>query len=300
MALGALLFATMNFLARLATTSASWASVAAVRAIVGALVALAVARARGVPLAPQDARAILWRSVLGTIAMLSTFYALSSRTVSLGNTVTLLNLAPVFLALLAPIFLHERTSGGVALAIALALGGVILVVRPAFLFGASGDVIAAGASGPSAEVTIAVAVGAALATSIAMMLLRRVGQTESPEAIAFHFSIFAAVVMSALSLLDLRLPSLRDAGCMVGAGLCAGVAQLAMTRAYALENAARVSGMSYLSVVASALFGATILGERPGPTAIAGMALVIAGGLLVTFTRGRPARNVPAALPSRP
>jgi drug/metabolite transporter (DMT)-like permease len=297
MALGALLFATMNFLARLATTSASWASVAAVRAIVGALVALAVARARGVSLAPKNARAVFWRSLLGTIAMLSTFYALSSRTVSLGDTVTLLNLAPVFLAVLAPIFLHERTTGAVALAIALALGGVVLVMRPAFLFGHGAEEIAIAVSGPSARTTAAVAVGAALATSIAMMLLRRVGQTESPEAIAFHFSIFAAVTMSALSLLDLRLPSPRDAGCMIGAGLCAGFAQLAMTRAYALESAARVSGMSYLAVVASALFGAAVLGERPGATAIAGMALVIAGGLLVTFARSRRA---PPALPSPP
>jgi drug/metabolite transporter (DMT)-like permease len=79
---------------------------------------------------------------------------------------------------------------------------------------------------------------------------------------------------------------------MVAAGLCAGFAQLAMTRAYALEHAARVSGMSYLSVVASALFGAVAFGERPGPTAIAGMALVIAGGLLVTFARSQGAPAV--------
>lgn len=294
MALGATLFASMNFLARLATASASWASVAAVRALVGALVAFGVARMRGRSLAAKDMRAVFWRSLLGTIAMLATFYALSSRTVSLGNTVTLLNLSPVFLAVLAPIFLRERTSAAVALAIGLALAGVVLVVRPAFLFGAGADdaVAAVPGTGPSAGTTVLVAVLAALSTSIAMMLLRRVGQTESAEAIAFHFSLFASATMGLVSLFDLRLPTLRDALCMIAAGLCAGFAQLAMTRAYALEHAARVSGMSYFAVVASALLGAVLLGERPGPTAIAGMTLVIAGGLLVTFARSRTAPEV--------
>ncbi|HVJ90244.1 MAG TPA: DMT family transporter [Labilithrix sp.] len=286
MALGALLFSLMNFLARIATASASWASVAAARATIGALVAFTIARMRGQSLTPNNVRSIFWRSLFGTVSMVSTFYALSSRTVSLGDTVTLLNLAPVFLAVLAPIFLRERTTAGVAFAIALALLGVMLVVRPTFLFGTTTSAhISLAHVGPSATATTSVAVFAALSTSIAMMLLRRVGQTESAETIAFHFSLFAALALSFLSLFDLRVPTSRDAACMVGAGLCAGFGQLAMTRAYALEHAARVSGMSYLSVVASALLGAAVLGERPGPTAVVGMGLVIAGGILVTFAR---------------
>jgi drug/metabolite transporter (DMT)-like permease len=296
MAFGATLFALTNFLARLATTSASWATVAAVRALVGALVAFIVARMRGRSLAPKDVRGVFWRSLLGTISMLSTFYALSSRTVSLGNTVTLLNLAPVFLAVLAPIFLRERTSAALALAIGLALAGVLLVVQPAFLFHTEGgDALSTATrsiSGPSAPATILVAVFGALSTSIAMMLLRRVGQKETAESIAFSFSLFAAATMGVLSLFDLRVPSPRDATCMLGAGLCAGIGQLAMTRAYALEHAARVGGMSYLSVVASALLGALALGERPGLTAILGMGLVIAAGLLSLGSR--PLRSRPS------
>jgi drug/metabolite transporter (DMT)-like permease len=291
MAFGATLFALMNLLARLATTSTSWASVATIRALVGALIAFAVARVRGQSLVPNNPRAILWRSLFGTISMLSTFYAVSSRTVSLGDTVTLLNLAPVFLAVLAPIFLRERTSPAVALALALALGGVVLVVRPTFLFGTGGHELA-GVAGPSATTTALVAVFAAFSTAIAMMLLRRAGRTEVPEAIAFHFSLFAAGSLGILSLFDLRMPTARDAAFMVAAGVCAGIGQLAMTRAYALEHAARVSGMSYFAVVASALLGAVVLGEHPGPTAAGGMALVIAGGLVVTFARPRTAPGV--------
>lgn len=288
MAASAALFALMNLFGRAASSSASWASVGAARALVGALVAVLVARMRGVSLAANDKRAVFWRSLFGTGAMMSTFYALSSRTLPLGDTVTLLNLTPVLLAVLAPLFLRERTTFATVLALAISLVGVVLIVRPAFVFGEAAA-LPTGVSGPSAHATAAVAVLASVLASAAMMLLRRVGQTESAEAVALHFSLFAAASLTLLALLDIRVPRGRDIAFMVAAGVCAGLAQIAMTRAYALERAARVSGMSYLSVVASAVLGAIAFGERPTTAALTGMALVVGGGLLITFGRERSA-----------
>ena len=286
MAASAVLFAFMNFFVKLASSSASWQTVGFVRALVGALVALGVARARGSSLAVKDKRALLWRSLFGTAAMMATFYALSSRSLSLGDTVTLINLTPIFLALLAPIFLRERTSPVVALALLLSLGGVVLVLQPSFAFPPNA------APGPSAAATAAVAIGASFLASIAMMMLRRVGQTETAEAIAAQYSLFAAATFGLLSLADLRMPTVRDALAMIAAGICAGFGQILLTRAYTLERAARVSGIGYLSVVASALLGAAILNERPATSALLGMSLVVLGGLVVTFTRDKLAPAV--------
>jgi drug/metabolite transporter (DMT)-like permease len=285
MALSATLFAMMNFLARVATASVSWTTIAAVRSIVAALVAFAVARLRGSSLRGKDRTALFWRSVLGTISMLGTFYALSSRSLSLGDTVTLLNLAPVFLALLAPIFLRERTSGAVAIAIAVALGGVILVVEPAFLFGGRASPNAGSAAGPSTTMTVAAALVAAGSTSCALMMLRRAGKTETPEALSFHFAVFAAITTTTLALFHLRAPTARDLACMVGAGLFGGIAQLTMARAFALERAAKVGGLHYLNPVVSTLLGAGLLHEKPRPLAIGGMVLVIGSGLVITVFR---------------
>lgn len=280
MALGAVLFALMGFFARLATSSASWMTVGGVRALIGAVVAIVVARMRGTSLVATDRKALFWRSLFGTAAMATTFYALSSRTLPLGDTVTLLNLTPIFLAVLAPIFLREPTSRSVAFALVLALGGVMLILHPSMTWHP-----AVALAGPSASMTVAIAVLSAFFTAIAMMMLRRAGRTETAEVIALHFSLFAAVVLLGLSVFDLRMPALRDCGFILAAGICAGFAQLAMTRAYTLERAARVSGMGYLTVVASAILGAAVLGERPTLGALAGMALVVAGGLVVTFMR---------------
>jgi drug/metabolite transporter (DMT)-like permease len=126
-----------------------------------------------------------------------------------------------------------------------------------------------------------------------MLALRRVGRGESAEAVAAHFSLTAAAVFALLALPHLLVPSAKDALYTILAGLAAGLAQLAMTRAYALARAARVAPLGYLAVVVSALYGALGLGEIPRATALLGMALVIAGGVLVVLPSIRATADAP-------
>jgi drug/metabolite transporter (DMT)-like permease len=288
MALGAVLFSLMNFFARVASAHATWAMVGASRAVVGAFVAWGVARARGSRLVIGDRKGTWLRSVFGTASMMATFYALSSQTLPLGDTVSLLYLTPVFVAVLAPFVLRERTGKRVVLALALSISGALLILRPAALFGGApspGAALGAG-GGPDASATALVAVLASLLSACAMMMLRRVGQRESAEAIALHFSLVAAGATAVVALADLRAPGVADLAFMLLAGVAGGFGQLAMTRAYSLGRAAHVGAIGYLSVVVSALFGALALHERPHALALAGMTLVVLGGLAVTVAGG--------------
>ncbi len=281
MALSAVLFSCMNFFARLASGHVPWTLVGAARAFTGALVAFTLARARGVRLRGGDTRGMWLRSGLGTAAMVCTFHALGRRELPLGDTTTLLNLTPVFLALLTPLFLGERSGARVFVALAISLTGVLLVLRPAALFGAT----SAGSLGAPALRVGGIATLAALFAAFAMMTLRRLGQSVPAEAIALHFSLVAAGTFTALALPTLQVPAAKDAFYMLIAGVSAGFAQLAMTRAYALERAARVSAVGYLAVATSAVLGALALHEWPAPLTLAGMALVVGGGLVIALER---------------
>jgi drug/metabolite transporter (DMT)-like permease len=297
MAASALLFAAMNFFARLASTHVSWTVVGTTRALVGGIVAIAIARIRVAPMRVRDRRGIWGRSLWGTAAMGCTFYALACGDLPLGDAATLLNLTPVFLAVLTPLLLGERSGRRVAVALPLSLGGAVLILHPPFLFGG------AAATSGAAHVAAMVAVLGALSASFAMMMLRRIGPHESPEAIAIHFSLTAAALLGVLALPHLRDlvgASPRELALIVLAGVSAGVAQLCMTRAYSLERAARVSGVGYLAVVASALLGAAALHEWPTPQTTLGMALVITGGLVVTVLGLREHRRAPARVPPGP
>jgi drug/metabolite transporter (DMT)-like permease len=278
MAASACGFAVMSFCAHVASERVHWSMAAAARSLVGAAVAYGVARMRGASVRVVDRRGIWWRSLWGTSAMLLTFFALGTR-LPLGDAVTLLNLAPVFLALLSPWLLGERTGKRVVVALALSVAGIVLILRPSLVTGA-GELLGAAA-----------AVTASLCACFAYTMLRRMGPGESPEAIALHFSLVAAAVLTAIALLHLSVPDARSLALMLGAGAAAGFAQLAMTRAYALERAARVGGLSYLAIVVSTLLGAVVLHEEPPGRAIAGMALVVAGGLVVTVVGLREAQR---------
>jgi drug/metabolite transporter (DMT)-like permease len=276
MATGALLFASMNFFARLASGNVTWMLVAATRALLGAAVAFAIARARGAPVVVRNKRGIWGRSLWGTGGMICTFYALSTRELPLGDAATLLNLTPVFLAVVTPIVLGERSGRRVAIALPLSLAGAVLILRPPFLFGG------AEALGRAGHIAAAVAVLGSLCACFAMIMLRRLGPSESPEAIAIHFSLTAAAILAVLAIPTATLPAGRDLVAMLAAGISAGLAQICMTRAYSLERAARVSGVGYLAIVGSALLGAVALHEWPSKLTLLGMALVISGGLVVT------------------
>jgi drug/metabolite transporter (DMT)-like permease len=132
---------------------------------------------------------------------------------------------------------------------------------------------------------------AALTSSFSYVMLRRMGSSESPEAVVLHFSLVASAVLALVAAPHASVPDGRGALLMIGAGMGAGLGQIALTRAYALERAARVGGLSYLNVVLSTALGAIVLGEWPPARAVSGMALVVAGGLVVTLVGLREARS---------
>jgi drug/metabolite transporter (DMT)-like permease len=112
-----------------------------------------------------------------------------------------------------------------------------------------------------------------------MMWLRRMGPGESSEAIVFHFMAVGMVSLGVLAIPVWRTPDARSLGFLLFTGLSGGFAQLAMTRAYALDRAARVSAVGYTGVVCTRLLAIPLFGESPSILQVAGSALVVAAGV---------------------
>jgi len=256
----------MNVSARLAGGDLPWPEVAAARFLVGVLLAVGLARMRGVSLRITDRRASWGRAIFGTLSALCTFYALTSPRIHLADAVTLGATAPIFVALLAPAVLGEPRSRAVGLAVVIAFTGVALVLQPRF---------------QSAAGVAAIATLGALLYAFAMMLLRRLGAGESGEAVVLHFSLVALVTTVALSIPVWRTPSPRAALFLLGTGMAGGGAQLAMTRAYSLDSAARVSALTYLGILFTVLLAIPVFGERPSLAQALGALAIIAAGLLL-------------------
>jgi drug/metabolite transporter (DMT)-like permease len=104
------------------------------------------------------------------------------------------------------------------------------------------------------------------------------------------------VTLSLVALPTLRAPDLGGLLLLLGTGASGAFAQIAMTRAYALDRAARVGVWNYLGVVLTHFAAIGILGEREDPIGLVGAALVIAAGVGLTWSGLREARATAAAL----
>jgi drug/metabolite transporter (DMT)-like permease len=273
MVVAQLCFAAMNVFTRLGSRHVPWPEIAAARFLVGALVAVGLAAARGGSLEVGDRGGTWRRSIYGTLAALGSFFALSSPRVAVGDAATLGATAPIFVALLSGRLLGEPVGRRVWVAVALAFGGIALLVRPSFT---------------TAAPVAGVATAGAFFYALAMLWLRRIGPGESHEAVVLHFSLVALVTMLALAIPSWTWPDAESGFYMLGAGLGGGGAQLAMTRAYALHRAAPVTALSTLGVVFTWLLALPLFPQRPSAAQLAGTLLVLAATALIGAASARP------------
>jgi drug/metabolite transporter (DMT)-like permease len=268
-----LCFAAMNVFTRLGSRHLPWPEIAAARFLVGALIAVGLAAARGKSLAVTDRRGTWRRSIYGTLSALGTFFALSSPRVAVGDAVTLGATAPIFVAALSGRLLNESVGRRLWITIALAFAGIALLVQPSFT---------------TAAPVAGVATAGAFFYALAMIWLRRIGPAESHEAVVLHFSLVALATMLTLAIPSWTWPDAESGLYLLGAGLGGGGAQIAMTRAYSLHRAAPVTALSTLGVVFTWLLALPLFPERPTAWQVAGTLLVLAATVLIGAATARP------------
>jgi drug/metabolite transporter (DMT)-like permease len=275
MLLAEVLFSTMRVSTRYGARGLSWHEVAMVRFLGGAAVIAAVGSARGISLRVRNQRAAWMRSGFGTLSALGSFYALGSDRIAVGDVATISATTPMFVALLVGPLLGERVPRSVKWGIVLGFAGVAVLLQPSFR--------------TSAPVALAAFLGA-VAFAFAVIWMRRIAASESSESVALHFTLVAGCTMALITLPVFQMPTREQLPLLMIPALTGGLGQLAMTRAYALDDAARISAISFLGVFITYTLESLTL-RRPLTTEQGiGAVRVCAAGVLVT---GIMRRRVP-------
>ena len=207
----------------------------------------------------------LKRSVAGTTALLLAFYGLSQ--LPLATSVTLNYTSVVFIAILSIVWLKETPSLKTWVALLMGLGGICLMLQPAF----ESDRL----------IPTLITLSGGIFTAFALLQVRALSLMGEPAwRIVFYFSAVAAVISAALTtwvgwhpLTMASLPYIVGIG---GAGL---LAQLAMTHAYHVGQKFTVAALSYLTVVFASIYGVVFVGETIGSLEILGIVAVILAGI---------------------
>ncbi len=220
---------------------------------------------RGIPVFGPNWRLNLARGFFGFLGLSSYFYSLQM--LPLGEAVTVQYTNPLFTALFAPFILKERGTGREWVAMAVAFAGVLLIANP---------------SAPDRIVPVLVGLFGAMCSGIAYNLVRKLGRAgEDPLTIVLYFPLVSLVLGTPLAAADLVMPDTTGLLLLVCVGVTTQIAQVSMTRGLRAERASRATVVNYLVIALSTVFSFA-LGEELRVMALAGIACIVAGMIVVT------------------
>lgn len=266
MLLGTFLFSIGSLLIKLAGEHVPTMEILFVRGVVGIVFCWLIVRRAGVGMFGLRRFMLAARGLVGFIALFAEFYAIVH--LPLADAIVILFSHPAVVAILAWVILGERLGSRGMLAIIVSLVGVAVVCRPEFLFGMGGADLD--------PLALAVALGGVGLISIAILTVRTLAKTEHPAVVMFYPPLIITIVSPFFSH-GWVVPTGLEWGLLLGVALFMNAGQYFMTRGYAIESAARISGVTCLEIVFAAIWGASFLGEVPDGWTIAGGVLIVCG-----------------------
>ena len=202
--------------------------------------------------------ALLARAGFGLAGVILNFYAISHLT--LADSTMLGKLSPIFVTIMACLFLKEKIDKEQIIGIFITFGGALLVIKPEFSL--------------SIIPSIAGLLSAA-AAGIAYTLLRYLKDKESPDTIVFYFSIVSVLETLPFVLNDYIVPDSTQLMLLLATGLFASVGQFGITYAYKYSKATEVSIYNYSAIVFGIILGFIFFHEIPDMLSLLGGAIII-------------------------
>jgi drug/metabolite transporter (DMT)-like permease len=210
----------------------------------------------------------LIRSVSGLMAMYCFFYALAN--IELANAMLLKLTGPIFIPIIATLWIHEKVSLKTYLGIAIGFMGVIVFLDP------------------TAEIQMASVIGligGALAAG-AKVAIRKMSDTEPTARIVFYFAFFGALISSVPMMTnETYSPNNHEWLLLIGLGLVGTVGQFFLTKAYHMAPASQVGPFTYSSLLWASLAGWLFWDEWPASNVFMGAALIITAGLVILYSK---------------
>ena len=214
-----------------------------------------------------------WTLLLGPLLALQwfcNFEAMKLSSVAVGVLTTYT--APIFLALLAPLFLPERLSRVVLFALPVALTGLALI---AFAKGST----------HARPLAIAVGVSGAIVIAVLVIMQKRIVRTVNPLGLAFWIDLFAVLALvPVLPLAGRVLPSPGELGYLALIGVVytalSGLIWLTLLRHV---TAQAMGFLSYFEPVSASLLAWLILGQPLGLAVVLGGVIVLVAGAVVVL-----------------
>lgn len=278
MAASAFCFSVMSLLVKMAGSRLPSQEVVMARAIVTMILSIVLLRRARVAAPWGNQRGLLTlRGVFGFLALSCFYHSITHLPIADATVIQYTN--PVYAGLLAVPFLGERLRRREVLSVVASMAGVMLVMRPAFLFGGSAHAL------PPA--TVMIGLFGAMCSAAAYITVRKLGRTEHPAVIISYFSVISVIASVPVALPGWIWPTAREWLVLVGIGVATQLGQTYLTHGLRMERTGTATATGYLQIVFAALWGVLFFAEVPDAGTLLGAAVIV-GSTLALAGPGKP------------
>lgn len=262
--ISALLFSVMGICIRYASHSVDNYTIVFFRNVVGLILFLPFIFKQGTGFVKTEKLWMhTWRSIVGLAAMYGFFYAIAH--LKLSNAMVFTYSSPIFIPVIAWLFLKEKITIAMICAAVLGFIGVFCVAKPD--------------QGLLNWISV-IGIASSLLASMAFVTVRALTQTEPPERIVFYFCLIG----SALSVIPMfwmwRTYHVKELLFLIGAGILANVSQIFMSHAYRLAPAGQIAPVNYMAIIFAGVWGFLLWNEVPDLYSVIGFCIILLAILL--------------------
>jgi drug/metabolite transporter (DMT)-like permease len=243
------------------------AELAFYRSLATCLVAYAALRVAKGTIRSEHTGTHLIRGIVGALSLVGYFYAITHLPVATAQTLNYTS--PLFLAIATTVVMGERFSPWLVAAVVGGFVGVAMLLQPNFKHGT--------------EAAALIGLFSGVLASWAYLAVRTLGRLGEPDwRVVFWFGLVSTLVCAVWQLATSTFHAITwsTAWILVGLGVCGTLGQVCMTRAYRVGNTLVVGSYSYSTIVFGIAFGIILWNDRLSPLEWAGIAVIIASGLM--------------------
>ncbi|RYC56515.1 hypothetical protein CHU98_g9700 [Xylaria longipes] len=261
------------------------------------------------PLGPRNMFGLLaMRGTAGFIGLFGLYYSLSYLEISDATAVSFL--VPTWTAILCYVWLGEPYRIQEAFSGLISLAGVILIARPAFLFGRAtatdegnatiamftvdgaqeGSPVVGSPSSPQRTLAVLCSIMGTFAAATAYSTIRVIGKRVHSLISVNYFATLSTIGSALIILVHPELHFILPKGAMQWCVMqVAGfLLQFLLTEGLQREKGGRATNMTYFQMVLALIIERVIWGTTPALLSLVGSALIIGGAIWLSLQKAKP------------
>ena len=259
MILSVIAFALMNFVVKYLNGFSAY-QIVFFRSIGTLLFTIPLIIRHKIPFFGNNKKWLMVRGVAGVISLICFFQSLHY--LAVGTATSLRYTSPIFATIFAFIFLKEKIEPVQWLLFLLAFVGVLMIKG----FGVGVNYIG-----------LILAFVSAISLGLIFVVIRKIGNSESPLVIINYAMMMAFLFGGVLSIINWKVPNLVELLLLLSLGFFGYVGQLYMTKAFQSSETSFVAPLKYLEVIFMIIIGAIWFDEIYNLWSLFGIFLILIG-----------------------